>query len=173
MMLSLALLLLGQTEMAPPAPEATATVQVTPNDDGLTPKSRAPEVDESLALAIGRTLRCPVCQGMPISESPSDMAQAMMKRVRELQAEGKSREEIITYFTQRYGDWVLLEPRASGINWFLWLLPPFALLAGFLVLRSYARGGHSPEHPATSSSKADTGSPDDPYLAAVRREVEE
>ena len=40
---------------------------------------------EAQAQDIGRELRCPVCQGMPISESPADMAQAMMKRVRELQ----------------------------------------------------------------------------------------
>lgn len=161
---------LSQTgELAPPAPQATAPAQVTPNDDGLTPKSRAPEVDEQTAVAIGRKLRCPVCQGMPISESPSDMAQAMMKRVRELQAEGKSREEIITYFTQRYGDWVLLEPRADGINWFLWLLPPFALIAGFIVLRSYTKRapeGAGPSAPAVKTS-------DDPYLAAIRREVDE
>jgi cytochrome c-type biogenesis protein CcmH len=160
--------MLAQGEMAPPAPQATAPVMVTPNDDGLTPKSRAPAGDDEAAVAIGRKLRCPVCQGMPISESPSDMAQSMMKRVREMQAEGKSRDEIITYFTQRYGDWVLLEPRAAGINWALWLLPPVALLVGFFVLRGYTK------HTRTvTPSAAAVKSADDPYLAAIRREVDE
>ncbi|MBC7792187.1 MAG: cytochrome c-type biogenesis protein CcmH [Clostridia bacterium] len=141
--------------------------QVAPVEDGGTPKSRAPEVDEETAVAVGRTLRCPVCQGMPISESPSDMAQAMMKRVREMQAEGKSRDAIVTYFTQRYGDWVLLEPRAAGLNWALWLLPPVVLLAGFFVMRRYTRGTQ-----VTLASVIADKPADDPYLAAVRREVD-
>jgi cytochrome c-type biogenesis protein CcmH len=121
---------------------------------------------EAQAHDIGKQLRCPVCQGMPISESPSEMAQAMMKRVREMQAEGKSRDEIITYFTDRYGDWVLLNPRTTGINWLLWGLPPIALIVGAFIARRYLK------RPADMPSSAVT-STDDPYLAAVRREVDQ
>ena len=56
----------------------------TIDSDGQTPRTRAPSVNEGEAQAIGSRLRCPVCQGMPISESPSEMAQAMMTRVREI-----------------------------------------------------------------------------------------
>ncbi|MBN1962848.1 MAG: cytochrome c-type biogenesis protein CcmH [Deltaproteobacteria bacterium] len=72
---------------------------------------------------IGRELRCPVCQGVPIGESPAPMAHSMMHKVRELHAQGKSREEILQYFVERYGEWVLLNPTTKGINWLLWLLP--------------------------------------------------
>jgi cytochrome c-type biogenesis protein CcmH len=138
----------------------------TSDTDGQTPRTRAPSVNEAEAQAIGSRLRCPVCQGMPISESPSEMAQAMMVRVREMLADGKSRDEILTYFTQRYGDWVLLDPRKSGINWLLWTLPPIALIAGAFVARRYTKRAADVSAPASTPT-------DDPYLAAVRREVDQ
>ncbi|HSI04527.1 MAG: cytochrome c-type biogenesis protein CcmH [Myxococcota bacterium] len=122
---------------------------------------------EAEAHAIGQRLRCPVCQGMPISESPSEMAQAMMSKVREMQAEGSSREQIFDYFTQRYGDWVLLEPRKEGVLILLWTLPPIALLLGLFVLRRYTKRGA----PAKAGNAAVAAS--DPYIDAVRREVEQ
>lgn len=140
----------------------------TVDTDGQTPRTRAPNADEGEAQAIGSRLRCPVCQGMPISESPSDMAQAMMTRVREMLAEGQSREQVVAYFTQRYGDWVLLDPRKSGINWLLWGLPPAALLLGIFLVRRYAAHG-SPQAAAKTMQTKD----DDPYLAAIRREVDQ
>jgi cytochrome c-type biogenesis protein CcmH len=126
-----------------------------------------PPSADAQAHAVGRRLRCPVCQGMPISESPSEMAQAMMARVREMQAEGKSEDEIVNYFTERYGDWVLLDPRKEGVNVFLWALPPVALLLGLFVLRRYTKRAAPPAGPASL-----TATTDDPYLAAIRREVD-
>ena len=140
----------------------------TIDSDGQTPRTRAPSVNEGEAQAIGSRLRCPVCQGMPISESPSEMAQAMMTRVREMLAEGQSRDQIVTYFTQRYGDWVLLDPRKSGLNWLLWGLPPLVLVVGVLLVRGYAS-----RKPPNVSAKTTTAKDDDPYLAAVRREVDQ
>ncbi len=87
-----------------------------------------------VAERIGSTLRCPVCQGMPIAESPSQMAQDMMKRVREMAAEGKSEAEIVDYFVGRYGEWVQLDPPKQGMNLLLWILPAGALLAGGAAL---------------------------------------
>ena len=126
-----------------------------------------PASAEAEAHAIGQRLRCPVCQGMPISESPSEMAQAMMAKVREMQGEGKSRDQIIDYFTERYGDWVLLEPRKDGVLILLWTLPPIALLVGLLVLRRYAK--RTPTAPAVKTAAAVA----DSYIDAVRREVEQ
>lgn len=134
------------------------------------PSLRA-EDDEARAHRIGMLLRCPVCQGMPIADSPSDMAQAMMKRVRELVAEGKSQEEILAYFAERYGEWALLEPKAEGFTFLLWILPPLALLAGFVVLRAYAR--RLPRAaPPPQSAPPEAEETSDPYLRAVRREVD-
>ncbi len=134
------------------------------------PSARANPAAEAEIQAIGQRLRCPVCQGMPISESPSEMAQAMMARVREMKAEGKERDEIIAYFTQRYGEWVLLEPRKDGVLILLWTLPPVVLLVGLFVLRRHVRRAKPSVAPVSAPVAAVAA---DPYLDAVRREVEQ
>ena len=91
-------------------------------------------IDPPEVQALGKQLRCPVCQGMPIGESPSDTAHAMMKRIRELYAEGKTPDQIREYFVARYGEWVLLEPKSEGFGMLVWVLPPIALALALGVL---------------------------------------
>lgn len=90
-------------------------------------------------LSIAQKLRCAVCQNQPVSESNSGLARDMRAVISEQLAAGKSESEIIDYFVDRYGDYVLLEPRKSGAALLLWILPPlFLVLAGFfawLVMR--------------------------------------
>ncbi len=97
----------------------------------LTPEQRADQ--------IGKQLRCPVCRGVPIAESPAALAQEMMGIVREQVAQGKSDEEILKYFEERYGEWVLLEPKSEGLNWLLWVLPFLLLVGGGAVLLRVGR----------------------------------
>lgn len=80
---------------------------------------------------ISRGLRCPVCQGSSIQDSPVDSAVNMRKQVEELVAEGYRQRQIEDYFVRRYGEWVLLNPRAVGMNWLVWIAP--ALAAGIAV----------------------------------------
>ena len=130
--------------------------------------------EDPRAYEVGLLLRCPVCQGMPIADSPADMAQSMMARIREMSAEGQSKEEIIAYFTERYGDWVLLEPRKEGLNWLVWVMPPLFLLLGILVALGYGRGSRSQSETNTkASSHGSSEQPsEDPYLQALREEVD-
>jgi cytochrome c-type biogenesis protein CcmH len=126
---------------------------------------RDPEVE-----AIGRELRCPVCQGMPIGESPSETAQAMMKRVLELHTEGKTHQQILDYFVERYGEWVLLRPEARGFRLVVWLLPPVGLMLGLAAIFAYVRRNKGrPVEPAAPAAVATT---EDPYLERVREGVE-
>jgi len=126
---------------------------------------RDPEVE-----AIGRELRCPVCQGMPIGESPSETAQAMMKRVRELHAEGKSHQEILDYFVARYGEWVLLRPEARGFRLVVWVLPPVGLLLGLAAIFAYVRRNKG--KPTEAPAPAAPSTSEDPYLERVREGLE-
>ena len=145
----------GQTLAQEPSAEARAQGEIVGgSDDG--------------AHAIGLLLRCPVCQGMPISDSPADMAQSMMAKVRSMHKDGKSEEAILKYFTDRYGDWVLLRPKATGFNWLVWGLPPFVLLLGVLgaLMRSKSTSKNEAEDDAASESTQDE------YLNAIRNEVE-
>lgn len=86
------------------------------------------------AYELEQRLRCPVCKSVSIAESPSETAQTMRAAVAEQVAAGRSDEQIIGYFRARYGDWVLIDPPASGSTLPLWLLPIAAAVIGGVVL---------------------------------------
>ncbi len=151
------LLAMGQTPGDTPSAAAQAPTVIT--EDPL---------DE--VYLIGKEIRCPVCQGMPIADSPAEMAQDMMKRVRVMHGEGMSRDEIFAYFTKSYGDWVLLRPKATGANWLVWLLPPAALAFGIYGIRRYIRPADADEKAKQADAAA--ADKDDEYLRLVRDEVE-
>jgi cytochrome c-type biogenesis protein CcmH len=131
---------------------------------------------EDPAFLIGRELRCPVCQGMAIAESPATMAQDMMKRVREMLDEGKSSDEIKAYFVERYGEWVLLNPPTHGVSLWVWALPPAFVLVGLgVVARQLRRLRRQPAPVGATALAAPAAVPvaaDDPYLQAIREEVQ-
>lgn len=107
----------------------------------MSPSTRAADRVE----ALGKQLRCPVCQTVSVEESPSETAQAMREIIAEQVAAGRTDEEVISFFVDRYGEWVILEPPASGNTLVVWLLPPAALLAGLWVaLRRKRRAGMAP-----------------------------
>ena len=126
----------------------------------------------SLARVLGNELRCPVCQGMPIGEAPSPMARAMMRRVQEMVASGETPDAIRAHFVARYGEWVLLDPRAEGFGWLVWGLPPLMLLLSSMVLW---RLGRRPKSAATATATEFTMPTktlaENPLLAAIRAEV--
>ncbi len=83
---------------------------------------------------VAKTLRCTVCQNESIWDSKADLARQMREVVRERLAQGQSPEEIQAYFQSRYGDYVLLEPRKSGMNWILWAGPFVLFVVGGIIL---------------------------------------
>ena len=89
---------------------------------------------EARVQALGKQLRCPMCQGLSIADSGSSAARAQMDKVRELVAAGKTDREIRDFFTSRYGEWALLEPPASGMNLLVWLLPLLLLVGGAVAI---------------------------------------
>lgn len=94
---------------------------------------------ERQVLDIAKDLRCAVCQNQPISESNADLARDMRDIVREQIQAGKSREEIMNYFVERYGDYVLMNPPVRGPGAIVWVGPLVLLgaigISGFMYLR--------------------------------------
>lgn len=88
---------------------------------------------EARTSAVAATLRCPVCQGESIQESPSALAQQMRAVVRDRLRAGQTPDEVRAYFVSRYGEWILLEPTMKGLNLVLYVLP-IVLIGGGLVL---------------------------------------
>jgi len=126
-------------------------------------------VREARAQALGKTLRCAVCQGLSITDSPSSMARAQLDKVRELIVAGKTDDEINDYFVARYGEWVLLEPTKGGMNAFVWVSPGVLLVVGFIIILGQVR--RRPKTPAPPPPPGPAPSEDE-YLKAVRAELE-
>lgn len=85
---------------------------------------------EEQVRRIAAELRCPVCQNLSASDSPSELAQQMRAIILQQLKEGKSPDQIKAYFVSKYGEWVLLAPTAKGLGLLIWVLPFVALIAG-------------------------------------------
>lgn len=97
------------------------------------------------ARAVEQQLRCPICQGESVADSPSGIAKAMRTEIRQKLAAGQSPAQIKASFVAAYGDWILLAPPTSGMGNVAWLAPPLLFLGGLgllvtLVLEWRTRG---------------------------------
>ncbi len=93
----------------------------------------ADPVLEQRARDLSAGLRCLVCRNENIDESNADLARDLRLAVRERLVAGDSDPEVIEYLVDRYGEYVLLRPRANGANLILWLAGPAMLVAGIGV----------------------------------------
>ena len=91
-----------------------------------------PTADERVDR-ISAELRCPVCQGLSVKDSPSETARQMRDLVAERVREGKTDAQIEDEFRASYGDWVFLAPPVISWTGLIWAVPIVALLGGGLV----------------------------------------
>ena len=82
---------------------------------------------------VSNELMCPVCQGQTVAESNSELAISMRKVIENKVNQGESKEKILEYFVNQYGDNILAKPPLKGFNLFLWIIPPFILLLSILL----------------------------------------
>ena len=100
---------------------------------------------EARTAAIAATLRCPVCQGESIQDSPAELAQQMRAVVRDRLRAGQTPEEIKAYFVSKYGEWILLEPRMTGLNILLYVLPVVLIVGGLALVAVLVRRWTTPK----------------------------
>ena len=137
-----ALLVAGPVSM--PAQTASPTARVQ-SDSAL----------EAMTTVLASELRCPVCQGNSIQDSPSELAQQMRDLIRDQLRAGKTPDEVRAYFVDKYGEWILLAPKAQGLNLIVYLVPFAAILLGGLVVwRTVRKWTHAP---ATGSDQPYSG----------------
>ena len=109
---------------------------------------QALQYDEKEAQRIDKMLMCPVCPAETIDQAQVEYSKQMRRVVREMLAQGHSREEILDFFADRYGPQVLAAPPKSGLTLVAWIVPIVAVIAaiggGLLVIRSMAGRNNSP-----------------------------
>ena len=129
--------------------------------------SRAWAADiEDEARGIARELACPVCQGLSVADSPAPLAGEMRELIRSKLTAGETREQILSYFAERYGDAVLLSPPRTGFTAVAWVAP-YVGLGLAIVFLIWAVRRRAPET-AADSNPADAGE----YLSEVDRTLD-
>ncbi|MCS6931859.1 MAG: cytochrome c-type biogenesis protein CcmH [Acetobacteraceae bacterium] len=137
-----------------PAALAAALLLAPPGAGAVgNPADMLPDpAQEARARAIGRELRCLVCQNESIEDSNADLARDLRLLVRERIRAGDSDAEVIAFLRARYGDFVLLRPPFTAATAALWLSPALALAGGVLAIWLVRRrGGAAPAAPAPLS----------------------
>lgn len=98
---------------------------------------------EKRARKLDHALRCVVCQSESVASSNATWAVEARSVIREQVESGASNKEIVDFFVERYGEFVLMTPRTSGSNWLLWAAGPLMLLVAGGVGIAYVRERNS------------------------------
>ncbi len=141
----------------------------------------AQEPDFDRINAVAEKLNCPTCAGINLADCNTLTCQQWRDQISDLIDEGYSNQEILDYFSARYGPQVLQEPPRSGSTLILWVLPVVAILAGvvllFFTIRSWAGGRteavpETEESPTLTTPISDAANVPENYLEEVEKDLE-
>ena len=90
--------------------------------------------EDDIFRNVAKDLRCPTCTGLSILESDAKFSVQIKDEVKEQLAAGKNKKEILEFFTQRYGPWILREPPKEGFGLFAWAIPIGLLILGPILI---------------------------------------
>lgn len=94
---------------------------------------------EGRARELSKELRCLVCRNENIDESNADLARDLRLVLRERLVAGDSDQEALDFIVDRYGEYALLKPTATGGNWLLWAAGPLMLILALGIAVLYLR----------------------------------
>jgi cytochrome c-type biogenesis protein CcmH len=97
------------------------------------------QAQEERARALGREIRCMVCQNQSIEDSEASLARDLRLIVRERITAGDSDVQVMDFLHTRYGDFVLLKPPFAWSTALLWATPLVAVLGGLLLILGLRR----------------------------------
>lgn len=111
---------------------------------------------EERAREISQLVRCPVCSNESIDESNAPVSEELRLIIRERLVAGDTNEEVLTYLSARFGEFVLLNPSREGSNLVLWFAAPaMLLLGGAVAFAAIRRKGGRVEDGLTPEEQAE------------------
>lgn len=110
------------------------------------------EQQRQLYLKLTAELRCPQCQNQNIADSNAVVAVDMREKTYELVQQGYSRNQVLDYMIDRYGDFVHYQPPVNRVTVWLWLAPGLLLIS--LLLVQLKRRANPQSYPHNSGTNA-------------------
>jgi cytochrome c-type biogenesis protein CcmH len=132
-------------------------------------QTKPPSDDE--VNAVAKELYCPVCENIPLDVCPTQVCAQWRDLIRQKLSEGWSKDQIKQYFKNQYGDRVLAEPPREGLNWLVYILPPFFFLIGVYLVYRVVTNRKPASQPAGSAAVSSPPAADDPYLKRLEEEL--
>jgi cytochrome c-type biogenesis protein CcmH len=90
--------------------------------------------ENDLQNKITKNLRCLVCQGQSVYDSDSEFAISLKLLIKNKIEQGLSDEQIFDFLSDKYGEWILYDPKLNKNTYLLWFLPLLMLLLGGVIV---------------------------------------
>ena len=98
------------------------------------PQLKSEEKTDELKNKILKNVRCLICQGQSVYDSESDFALSIKLVVEKKINDGVSEEQIYRFLREKYGDWIIYDPKLNKNTYILWLLPLLLFLLGGAII---------------------------------------
>ena len=96
---------------------------------------KSDEKKDELKNKILKNIRCLICQGQSVYDSESDFASSIKLIVDKKFNDGMSEDQVYRFLREKYGDWVIYDPKLNKNTYILWLLPLLLFLVGGAIIR--------------------------------------
>ena len=95
---------------------------------------KSDETNDILKNKILKNIRCLICQGQSVYDSESEFASSIKLIVDRKINEGLKEKQIYQFLREKYGDWVIFDPKLNKNTYVLWLLPLLLFLLGGAII---------------------------------------
>lgn len=99
------------------------------------------------------SMRCPLCENQAIDDSDAPISADMRERVYQLLQDGQADIEIVNHMVQRFGEYILYNPRLENRTYLLWGLPIGLVLLGVVVVVMMVRARRNASAKALSAEE--------------------
>lgn len=135
------------------------------------------DVTDDEVNAIGKQLFCPTCENTPVDVCPTLTCADWRADIRQQLAEGRSEQEILTYFADYYGTEVLANPPREGFGLVAWYLPAVVVLVAVVGFGWYfyrlQQAGQQVAEQVSNTAVSSPPAPADKYRDLLERELDE
>ena len=99
-----------------------------------TTQLKSNEKNNDFKNKILKNIRCLICQGQSVYDSESDFASSIKLIVDKKIKKELSEEQIYEFLREKYGNWIIYDPKLNKNTYILWLLPLLLFLLGGAIM---------------------------------------